>query len=118
MQGDKSTLGRRFVLGAALALMVGALTGVPALAQSFQDLRASGAIGEAFDGYARVRSEGRGAQSLVDTTNAQRRTIYQTRAQEQGISVDQVGRVYAKAIFDKAQAGDWFLLESGKWIQK
>ncbi|OEJ63797.1 YdbL family protein [Magnetovibrio blakemorei] len=118
MQGDKRTLSRRFVLVATLALMVSALTGMPALAQSLQDLRASGAVGEAFDGYARIRSGAGADQSLVDATNAQRRAIYQKRAQEQGISVDQVGRVYAKAIFDKAPAGDWFLLESGKWVQK
>jgi uncharacterized protein YdbL (DUF1318 family) len=118
MQGDKRTLSRRFVLVTALALMIGALTGMPAVAQSLQDLRASGAVGEVFDGYARVRSGDAVAQSLVDATNAQRRAIYQARAQEQGISVDQVGRVYAKVIFDKAPAGDWFLLESGKWVQK
>lgn len=118
MQGHKSTLSRRFVLGAVLALMIGAVTGLPALAQSLQDLRASGVIGEAFDGYARVRTSAGAAQSLVDATNAQRRAIYQKRAQEQGISVDQVGQVYAKVIFDKAQAGDWFLLNSGKWVQK
>ena len=118
MQGHKKMLSRRFVLAAVVALMIGAVTGAPAVAQSFQDLRATGAVGEAFDGYARVRSTGGDAQSLVDATNAQRRAIYQKRAQEQGISDDQVGRVYAKAIFDKAPAGGWFLLESGKWVQK
>ena len=118
MQRDNNKLTRRFVLIAALALMVGTLAGGPAWAQTFQDLRASGAIGEGFDGFAGVRSGGDAAQAAADATNAQRRSIYQSRAQEQGISAAQVGRVYAKAIYDKAPAGVWFLLESGKWVQK
>jgi hypothetical protein len=109
---------RRFMLIAFLALIVGTLTSGSAWAQSFQDLRASGVIGEAFDGFSRVRSGGTAAQAAVDETNAKRLSIYKSRAQEQGIDAAQVGKVYAKAIFDKADKGMWFLLESGQWVQK
>ena len=87
-------------------------------AQSLQDLRANGSIGEAFDGFARVRQNAPGAQAVVDATNAKRRPIYASRAGEQGVSADQVGRVYAKTIFDKAAPGTWFLSASGQWSQK
>lgn len=117
-KADQGKLTRRVFLAAALVLTVGLLTGAPAWAQSLQDLRATGQVGEGYDGFARVRSGGGAAQSVVNATNAQRRSIYQSRAQEQGISAAQVGRVYAKAIYDKAPSGTWFLLESGQWVQK
>jgi len=106
---------RRSVLGLGLAALL-ILSGGPALAQSLNDLRASGAVGEAFDGYARARD---GAyRSLVQQTNAKRRAIYEKRANSQGVDAAQVGRVYAQQIMSKAPPGTWFLSESGSWSQK
>ena len=47
-----------------------------------------------------------------------RRSIYERRAAEQSVPVDQVGGVYAKEIMGKAPGGTWFLDASGNWTQK
>ena len=109
---------RRHLMTLAIALVAGIAVAAPAMAQTFQDLRAQGAVGEGYDGFAHVRTGGGNVQNIVNSTNTQRRTIYQKRADEQGISPEQVGRVYAKAIFDKAPSGTWFLQQSGAWAQK
>ena len=112
---------RRRFLSIMVALPVAAaaaLFPVAAGAQSLNALRASGAVGEGYDGFARVRKAGGGARSVVDAVNAKRRAIYAERAKEQGTAADQVGRVYARQILGKAPAGTWFLKESGKWVRK
>jgi len=90
----------------------------PALAQSLDQLRASGAIGERYDGLVEARSGDGSVRSAVDTVNAQRRGIYAKRAAEQGVSADQVGRVYAQEIFRNAPGGTYFLQENGQWVRK
>ena len=96
-----------------LILMIAA---APAWAASIKDLRASGAAGESFTGYAVARDAG--AKADVAEVNAQRRALYTQKAGEQGVSVDQVGRVYAEQIFAKLPPGSWFQQENGQWIQK
>ncbi len=120
MRNDGHAPRRRF-LSIMVALPVAAaaaLFPVGAGAQSLNALRASGAVGEGYDGFARVRKAGGGARSVVDAVNAKRRAIYGERAKEQGTTADQVGRVYAMQILGKAPAGTWFLKESGKWVRK
>ena len=120
MRNDLHAPRRRF-LSIMVALPVAAaaaLFPVAAGAQSLNALRASGAVGEGYDGFARVRKAGGGARSVVDAVNAKRRAIYAERAKEQGTAADQVGRVYARQILGKAPAGTWFLQESGKWVRK
>ncbi len=113
---------RRRFLSIMLALPVAAaataLFPVAAAAQSLDGLRASGAVGEGYDGFARVRKAGGNARSVVDAVNAKRRAIYAKRAKEQGTAAGQVGRVYARQILSKAPAGTWFLKESGQWVRK
>ena len=86
-------LGFRLSLFATLALIM-TLAVAPASAQSLDQLRKSGAVGERFDGLA-VAREGSSARAIVNQVNAKRQQIYKKRANQQGISVDQVGRVYA-----------------------
>ena len=120
MRNDFHAPRRRF-LSIMVALPVAAaaaLFPIAAGAQSLNELRASGAVGEGYDGFARVRKAGGGARSVVDAVNAKRRAIYAERAKEQGTTADQVGRVYARQILGKAPAGTWFLKESGEWVRK
>ena len=114
----KKTYRRCFLTAFAALLIVVALPVPSAFAQSLDAMRASGAIGERFDGFATVRNGGGNAQALVRDVNAQRRGIYAKRAAEQGISVDQVGRVYANQIFQNAAKGTWFQNANGSWRQK
>jgi len=110
---------RTFLRGALLSAVM--VSGLPlfsgtAWADQLDDLRASGAVGEAFDGFARARDGS--AQAFVNNLNEQRRAIYVKRAKDQNVSVDQVGRVYAAQILSKAPKGTWILGENGSWTQK
>ncbi len=110
---------RTFLRGALLSAVI--VSGLPlfsgaAWADQLDDLRASGAVGEAFDGFARARDSS--AKAFVDNLNEQRRAIYVKRAKDQNVSVDQVGRVYAAQILSKAPKGTWILGENGNWTQK
>jgi len=108
------------LLRLSCAILALSITSQRVHAASLDDLRASGAVGERYDGYAVVRAQGADAtvQSLVDSVNAKRRSIYQERAQKQGAPAAEVGKVYALEIAGKAPRGTWFLGEDGKWTQK
>ena len=115
---ERTTYSRRMLLGGVLAIAflgISAATS-PVLADQLDNLRASGAVGEAYDGFARARDSS--AQGFVKSVNEQRRQIYVKRAKSEGVSVEQVGRVYAAQILQKAPKGTWFLGENGKWTQK
>ena len=92
-------------------------TTLPVVAQTLDQLRASGAVVERYDGFLQAGSNG-SVQAAVNSINNQRRQLYQQRASAQGVSAEQVGRVYAKQIFDSAPAGTRFLLDNGKQVKK
>ena len=108
---------RRHFLSILAALAI--LCAVPlasADAASLNELHASGAVGERFDGYAVARDSS--AASFVNQVNAERRKIYQKAAAEQNADVGEVGKVYAQQIMRKAPKGTWFLQANNKWSQK
>ena len=107
---------RRTFLGLAVAVGAVALLRRASHADSWKQLLASGDLGERYDGY--VQSRTGAGQDVVNEVNAKRAGIYQQRAAETGTSADNVGRVYAKELYDKAPGGTWFLLENGSWVQK
>ncbi len=112
--GASRLSGLVLVLGLLLAFNVPA-----AMAQSLEDLRASGAIGERYDGYVAVRNSGAaGAKSRANEVNAKRRSLYEERAAAQGVTPEEIGRLYAGQIMQKAPGGTWFLDENGNWRQK
>ncbi len=105
----------RALVVAAVVLALG-LSAPPVLAQSLDELRTSGALGERYDGYAQALQSS--AAGVVEQVNAKRRQIYAQRASQEGTSADQIGRVYARQIFAKAPRGTKFLQEDGSWITK
>ena len=105
------TLALAFVLALPLAGQIPA-----AWAQSLDDLRAAGKVGERYDGLAVALSND--AKAVVKEVNAKRQQIYEQKAASQGVSADQVGRVYAQQIFKKAPKGTKFQTEDGKWVVK
>ena len=103
------------------AMMLCALTALPsaAKAQSLDDARASGMVGERFDGFAVARDTATPAvRTMVDNVNKQRAEIYAKRASEQKISADAVGKLYASQIVANAPKGTWIQLPSGAWQRK
>lgn len=115
---------RRAATGLTMCLSLAVLTllAVPALAAAgpLEDLRKSGAVGERFDGYVVIRDKEPSTElkQAVDEINQKRKAIYEKRAAEEGVPVEQVGRVYASKIVAEAPAGTWFLGEDEVWKQK
>ena len=109
----------RITMIAAMMICGLSLWSSPVTAQSLDAARASGMVGERFDGYAVARDTATPAvRSLVDSVNAQRRQIYAKRAAEQKISVDAVGMLYARQIVGQVPSGTWILPQSGAWTRK
>lgn len=91
-----------------------------AIADPLDGPRASGLVGERFDGFAVVRDPNAGGdvKALVKDINAKRRAFYSNIANQQNVSVSEVGKIYANEIFEKAPRGYWFLTSTGAWRQK
>lgn len=104
-------------LAVAFCLWAVPLFSDTATAQSLDALRATGALGERYDGLVAVRQPGAEANRIAAEVNAQRQAIYRQRATEQGVAWEAVGSVYARQIYDQAPKGTWFQTERG-WVQK
>lgn len=102
----------------ALALLLIALPGTALAQEDLDQLRADGVLAESYTGFVVIRENANGAQAVADRVNAERRTIYQQRAVEQGVTPEEIGRIYAGQIINKAPAGTWFQNEDGSWIQR
>jgi uncharacterized protein YdbL (DUF1318 family) len=89
-----------------------------AQAQSIDEWRAKGVLGERYDGYVVVRKNDEGAASVAIEVNAQRRKIYEQRAKQQKVTPAEVGQVYAAEILRNAPKGTWFQAADGAWRQK
>ena len=93
----------------AVVAVIFTMTGSPAVAQSLDDLRSAGKVGERFDGIAIARDSS--VAEFVDKVNAKRQAIYAEQAKKQGVSTTQVGAVYALEIMKNVPDGTWFLTE-------
>ena len=109
----KSLTGASRALWLALILIV--FTTLPAWADSLENLRASGAIGESYNGYVVAREPG--AREEADEINAKRKAIYQEKAAAQGIDIEQVAKVYAAEIIRTVPPGTW-IQTNGQWRKK
>lgn len=108
---------RRFIASLTAVAVCGSLIAQPLAAQdTLDELRASGAVGESYDGFLVDRSGNNAA--MVNKINAKRRDIYEKQAKSEGVSVEAVGQVYAQKIIKKAPKGTWLLNQQNQWIQK
>jgi uncharacterized protein YdbL (DUF1318 family) len=100
----------------ALALVFAA----PAMADSLDDARAAGLVGERPDGYVAAVSASAPADvlSLVQSVNAQRMEKYQQIANEKGVPVEQIGAITAEKIIGRLKPGWYYMDSSGNWVQK
>lgn len=89
-------------------------------AQPLDDYRAQGIIAERFDGYVELRVDDAPAEArrLVQEVNAQRRELYQERARSQGVPAEEVGKVYAETIMERAPAGTYFRMPGGHYVRR
>jgi hypothetical protein len=90
-------------------------------ADSLDDARAAGLIGERPDGYVdAVQPNPPGdIQALITQINAERRKVYQQLAGQKGVPVEEVGALAAeKTIAQKLKPGMFYMNSSGQWVQK
>ena len=87
---------------------------------ALDNFRVQGVIIERFDGFVELRdgSATSAARSLVKDINEKRRVIYEKRASEQEVSVDAVGKIFAKKIIETAPVGTIYLRPDGNYTKK
>lgn len=110
---------RRPLLHWLMAVVLIAFSGA-ALAQTLEEAKAAGLIGEKRDGYiGLVQSSAPPAVvNLVNDVNRQRRERYQEIARENGIAVQDVAQLaYARAV-DATRPGHFIEDANGQWVRK
>ena len=108
---------KRVVLGLALAL---ALFASPAAAQqAVIAARASGIVGERYDGY--LGAAGALSPSLraqVGSINIKRRSLFSNLAARRGVTSGDVGVAAACALLARVAVGEVYLLSEGQWRRR
>lgn len=105
---------------ARIALVLLLALPLAAAAQTLDEFRAEGVIAERFDGYVELRADDApaAARRLVEEVNAERRTLYRERAESQGVPAEEVGKVYAETIMERAPAGTYFRMPGGHYVRR
>jgi uncharacterized protein len=106
-----------FRIGAVLLMLCAAL---PAAAQSLDQAKAAGQVGERIDGYVGVvdASTPGDVRAMVDQVNAERRQKYAEIAAERGTSVEAVAQIAGQKLIARAPGGQYVLGADGEWRQK
>jgi len=105
-------------LFAPIALLA-MLAAVPACADSLDNALRSGQVGETPRGYiAPVRAPSPGITQLVNSINARRRAEYQSIAQRNNLSLQQVEAVAGQRIIQRAPGGTYYQDGGGAWKRK
>ncbi len=102
------------------AMMVLLCLALPAAAQSLDQAKAAGQVGERIDGYVGVVDANApdDVRAMVDRINAQRRAKYAEIAAERGTSVQAVAQIAGEKLIERAGKGQFVLGANGKWRQK
>src|ERR1043166_6833385 len=93
----------------------------PAVAQTpaVEAARASGAVGERYDGYLGVVGAVSGAvQSQVATLNIQRRSLYSSLAARKGVSPQDVGVTAGCQLLARVGVGEAYMWPDGAWRRR
>ena len=109
---------KKFALMIGLFLTVGFSSLVSA--QSLDQAKAQGLVGEKVDGYiaAVTANPSPEVQALIQTTNDGRRRAYEELARRNNITVEQVGIVSAEKLQANARPGEYVQTTSGQWQKK
>lgn len=101
----------------AMALLVA----VPAAAQTpaVNAARASGAIGERYDGYLGVAAPvSQAVRGQVSSINIQRRQLYTNLASSRGVSPEEVGITAGCQLLARVGVGQRYMLGDGVWRRR
>lgn len=84
------------------------------------ELKNQGAIGENNKGYVEALKENEEVQAVVDAENKDRRVIYKTIADQNGLmdALSTIEKVFAQVQREKAEPSEMIQLDDGSWIKK
>ena len=103
------------ILAAALLLAAPAIAQTPAVDAA----RASGAIGERYDGYVGVAGDvPRAVRNQVASINIQRRTLYSNLAATRRVSPQEVGITAGCQLLARVGVGQAYMLSDGAWRRR
>lgn len=81
-------------------------------------LKDQGIVGENNLGFLEFIGNRKEKADVVAAENADRKSVYEAIAKNQGTTVEVVGQHRAIQLADKAQSGDWLQDANGKWYKK
>ena len=93
----------------------------PAVAQTapVDTARATGAVGERFDGYIGIAAPVSGlVRSQVSTINIRRRSLYSSLAARKGASPQDVGVTAGCTLLARTPVGGSYMLSDGAWRRR
>ena len=102
-------------------LLILALLAAPAAAQTpaLDAARASGVIGERYDGYIAVAGPASAAvRSQVASLNIQRRSLYSRLAASKGVSPQDVGIAAGCQLLARVGVGEAYMWTDGAWRRR
>jgi len=87
---------------------------------TIKEFKKQGVLGENNRGYVEVFGSNSAASSLADQENRDRKVIYRTIAEQNGLqsALDTIEKVFAQVQRDKAESGEKIQTEDGRWITK
>ncbi len=85
-----------------------------------QELKKDGLIGENQLGCLEAVQSSLPAadKEVIEAENTDRKSVYEAIARQQGTTVELVGKLRAKKIFEQAKAGEFLKQEDGSWSKK
>jgi uncharacterized protein YdbL (DUF1318 family) len=109
-----------FAAAAGLALAGASGLSAAAVQESAAELRATGLVGERYDGYLGVvASASPRVRAEVDAVNIRRRSHYTALARARGVVVDEAGAATACEIFAMRIApGQYYMLPDNVWRRR
>ncbi len=111
----RSSESRRRWLALIVALL-GVSLALPSSAQDWKGLRASGALGERYDGLLVARDPS--ADPVAKRINSDRLELYAKRAAQLEVSIEEVGKIYFQENYPNLPNGTWIQAPDGSWTQK
>jgi uncharacterized protein YdbL (DUF1318 family) len=110
----------KHVLHIGAMLLILCLSALPAVAQSLDQAKAAGQVGERIDGYVGVVDANApgNVRAMVDQVNAERRVRYAEIAAERGTSVQAVAQIAGQKLIERTPGGQFVLGADGQWRQK
>lgn len=111
---------RRVALSLLLAAPFAFAGSLPVLADSVDEAKAAGLVGEKPDGYLGAVSPNPppNIAKLVADTNAKRRQAYADIAAQNGTTVEAVAAIAAQKLYAKAAPGTYLMGADGTWQRK